>query len=161
MHYLRNLCCYRCCGKIVKVYGEHFFGKSGFFIKDNNCRYGCFLQADDCVIFLLSAHKDELGFEPPLVKVQVKSSEGSIGNPQVAELYGNVSAQEFGLFVTLGNFTAQAFSFAKGKPNLRLIDGDELVRLVLSHYDRFDSAYKSLLPLRRVYIPDAVGDEEE
>jgi len=107
------------------------------------------------------AHKDELGFEPPLVKVQVKSSEGSIGNPQVAELYGNVSAQEFGLFVTLGSFTAQAVNFAKGKPNLRLIDGDELVRLVLSHYDRFDSSYKSLLPLRRVYIPDAVGDEEE
>jgi len=107
------------------------------------------------------AHKDELGFEPPLVKVQVKSSEGSIGNPLVAELYGNVSAQEFGLFVTLGSFTAQAVNFAKGKPNLRLIDGDELVRLILSHYDRFDSSYKSLLPLRRVYIPDAVGDEEE
>jgi len=107
------------------------------------------------------AHKDELGFEPPIVKVQVKSGEGSIGNPQVAELYGNVSAQEFGLFVTLGSFTSQALNFAKGKPNLRLIDGDELVRLVLSHYDRFDSVYKSLLPLRRVYIPDAVSDEEE
>jgi restriction system protein len=106
------------------------------------------------------AHKDELGFEPPIVKVQVKSTEGSIGNPQVAELYGNVSAQEFGLFVTLGNFTSQALGFAKGKPNLRLIDGEELVRLVLTHYDRFDSAYKSVLPLRRVHIPDAVNDEE-
>jgi predicted Mrr-cat superfamily restriction endonuclease len=27
------------------------------------------------------AHKDELGFEPPIIKVQVKSSEGSIGDP--------------------------------------------------------------------------------
>lgn len=106
------------------------------------------------------AHKDELGFEPPIVKVQVKSSEGSIGNPQVAELYGNVSGQEFGLFVTLGIFTSQALGFAKGKSNLRLIDGEELVRLILTHYDRFDSAYKSLLPLRRVHIPDAVNDEE-
>ncbi len=106
------------------------------------------------------AHKDELGFEPPIVKVQVKSSEGSIGNPQVAELYGNVSAQEFGLFVTLGVFTSQALGFAKSKPNLRLINGDELVHLVLAHYDRFDSAYKSLLPLRQIYIPDAVSDEE-
>ena len=105
------------------------------------------------------AHKDELGFEPPMVKVQVKSSESSIGNPQVAELYGNVSAQEFGLFVTLSNFTSQAWAFAKGKPNLRLIDGDELVQLVLTHYDRFDSAYKGVLPLRKVHIPDAVNDE--
>jgi restriction system protein len=107
------------------------------------------------------AHKDELGFEPPIVKVQVKSTEGSIGNPQVAELYGNVSDKEFGLFVTLGTFTAQALNFAKSRPNLRLINGEELVHLVLSHYDRFDSVYKSFLPLRRVYIPDAVGDEEE
>lgn len=107
------------------------------------------------------AHKDELGFEPPIVKVQVKSSEGSIGNPQVAELYGNVSDKEFGLLVTLGTFTAQARNFAKSRPNLRLIDGEELVRLVLNHYDQFDSVYKSLLPLRRVYIPDTVGDQEE
>jgi restriction system protein len=107
------------------------------------------------------AHKDELGFEPPLVKVQVKSTEGSIGNPQVAELTGNVSEKEFGLFVALGSFTAQAMNFAKGKPNLRLIDGEELVRLVLSHYDQFDSAYKSILPLRRVYIPDVVADDED
>lgn len=107
------------------------------------------------------AHKDQLGFEPPIVKVQVKSTEGSSGSEAVTQLYGNVDKQEFGLFVTLGTFTSQALNFAKGKPNLRLIDGDELVRLVLSHYDRFDSSYKSLLPLRRVYVPDAVSDGEE
>lgn len=106
------------------------------------------------------AHKDELGFVPPLVKVQVKSSEGSISNGTVAELYGHVSTQEFGLFVTLGQFTKSALNFAKGKPNLRLIDGDELIHLIMAHYDQFDSNYKSILPLRRVYIPDAVGDTQ-
>lgn len=104
------------------------------------------------------AHKDELGFVPPLVKVQVKSGEGSISNGTVAELYGHVSAQEFGLFVTLGQFTKPAVNFAKGKPNLRLIDGEELIKLIMTHYDQFDSAYKAVLPLRRVYIPDAVGE---
>ena len=32
------------------------------------------------------AHKDELGFEPPIIKVQVKSGEGSVGSPVVQAL---------------------------------------------------------------------------
>jgi restriction system protein len=100
------------------------------------------------------AHKDELGFEPPIVKVQVKSVEGSTGEPQVSGLYGKVDKSEFGLFITLGTFTNQAVTFARNKSNLRLIDGDELVDLVLQHYEQFDSRYKGLLPLKRVYIPD-------
>ncbi len=104
------------------------------------------------------AHKDELGFEPPIVKVQVKSTEGSIGDPVVSALYGKVSGGEFGLVVTLGTFTNQAVSFARSKSNLRLIDGDELVTLVLQHYDQFDSRYKGLLPLKRVYVPEPLEE---
>lgn len=54
------------------------------------------------------AHKDELGFVPPIVKVQVKSTTGSIGDPVVSALYGKVGAGEYGLLVTLGTFTTQA-----------------------------------------------------
>lgn len=108
------------------------------------------------------AHKDELGFEPPIVKVQVKSTEGSIGDPVVSALYGKVDNGEFGLLVTLGTFTAQAKSFARSKTNLRLVDGDDLLELIFQHYDQFDSRYKSVLPLRRVYIPDReVIDSDE
>ena len=102
------------------------------------------------------AHKDELGFEPPIIKVQVKSSEGSIGDPVVSALYGKVGAQEFGLLVTLGTFTAQAKNFAKSKSNLRLVDGDELVGLIFHHYDQFDARYKGVLPLKRVYVPEVI-----
>lgn len=105
------------------------------------------------------AHKDELGFEPPIVKVQVKSTEGSIGDPVVSALYGKVSAGEFGLLVTLGIFTTQAKNFAKSKSNLRLIDGVELIDLVLTHYEQFDSRYKGLLPLKRVFVPDIEDTE--
>ncbi len=106
------------------------------------------------------AHKDELGFEPPIVKVQVKSTEGSIGDPIVSALYGKVGADEFGLLVTLGSFTSQATNFAKSKSNLRLIDGDELVTLVFQHYEQFDSRHKGLLPLRRVYVPEVLEENE-
>ena len=107
------------------------------------------------------AHKDELGFEPPIIKVQVKSTEASIGDPIVSALYGKVVHNEFGLLVTLGTYTNQAKMFARSKSNLRLIDGAELVNLILEHYEEFDSSYKSRLPLKRVYVPEALNDGEE
>lgn len=106
------------------------------------------------------AHKDELGFEPPIVKVQVKSGEGSVGDPVVSALSGKVGDKEFGLLVTLGTITNQARIFARSKTNLRLIDGEELVDLVLQHYDQFDARYKGLLPLKRVYVPAPLEDAE-
>jgi restriction system protein len=107
------------------------------------------------------AHRDKLGFEPPIIKVQCKSTEGSIGDPVLTQLYGKVGQSEFGLFVTLGYFTQQATQFGRSRTNLRLIDGDELVALVLEHYEALDSKFKSLIPLRRVYIPVSTASDEE
>ncbi|NUM47831.1 MAG: restriction endonuclease [Anaerolineales bacterium] len=106
------------------------------------------------------AHKDELGFEPPIIKVQVKSSGGNIGLPEVTALYGNVGEKEFGLFVTLSAFTSQAVNFARNKTNLRLIDSEELIKLIFAHYEQFDTRYKGLLPLKRVYVPETTPDQE-
>lgn len=105
------------------------------------------------------AHQDELGFVPPIIKVQVKSTEGSVGDPIVSQLIGKLDPSEFGMVVTLGTFTSQAVNTARNKSNLRLIDGDELVSLVLSHYDQFDSKYKGMLPLKRVYVPEPLEEE--
>ena len=107
------------------------------------------------------AHKDELGFEPPIIKVQVKSTEGSVGDPVVSALYGKVGPKEHGLLITVGTLTAAAKSFASSKGNLRLIDGDELVTLILAHYEHLDSRYKGILPLRRVWVPEPIEDETE
>ena len=107
------------------------------------------------------AHKDELGFEPPIIKVQIKSGDGSVSDPVVSALYGKVSANEFGLLIALSTFTAQARSFARSKSNLRLIDGDELVSLILEHYEHFDSRYKGFIPLKKVYVPEPLEENEE
>jgi restriction system protein len=61
----------------------------------------------------------------------------------------------------LGSFTPQAKNFARSKSNLRLIDGDELVGLVLQHYEQFDSRYKGLLPLKKVYVPEILEEGQE
>jgi len=100
------------------------------------------------------AHKDELGFVPPIIKVQVKSTEGSVGDPVISQLIGKLEAGEYGMVVTLGSFTHQAMNTARNKSNLRLVDGEELVKMVLQHYEQFDSRYKGLMPLRRVYVPE-------
>ena len=100
------------------------------------------------------AHRDELGFEPPIIKVQVKSKEGTSGDPEVSALYGKCDKGEYALFVTLGDFSNQAENVERNKPNLRLISGTALVDLILTHYEKFDSRYKGLLPLKRVYVPD-------
>ena len=96
-----------------------------------------------------------------IIKVQVKSTEGSTGDPVVSALYGKVGAAEYGLLVTLGTFTTQAANFARSKSNLRLIDGDDLVNLILQHYEQFDSRYKGLLPLKRVFVPEVLEEAEE
>ncbi|MCF8010949.1 MAG: restriction endonuclease [Clostridiales bacterium] len=42
----------------------------------------------------------------------MKSGEGSIGEPIVFALYGKVTEKEYGLIVTLGDFTNQSRKFA-------------------------------------------------
>ena len=102
------------------------------------------------------AHKDELGLEPPIIKVQVKSSDGTVSDKDVSALYGKLSPTEYGLFITLGTFSTSSRTFEQSKANLRLVDGDELVELILAHYEAFDSKHKGLIPLRRVYVPQPV-----
>jgi restriction system protein len=106
------------------------------------------------------AHKDEFGFEAP-IKVQVKSNDGNVGDPAVSALFGKLGKDDHGIIVTLGNFTKQAKDFSKSKTNLRLIDGEELVGLILSHYENLSAHYKSLIPLKRVYVPEPKTEDGE
>jgi len=108
------------------------------------------------------AFKDELGIEPPIIKVQVKSTDGDITPDKVQALYGNINTNatnsEYGLFVALGGYSKKAKEFANSKPNLRLIDGDELIELVLKYYEKIDSKYKAIIPLKNIYIPTQVDN---
>ncbi len=104
------------------------------------------------------AHKDDLGFEPPIIKVQVKSSDGKIGDKDVSALYGKVGEGEYGLLVTLGQFTPHAVTFANSKSNLRLVDGADLVNLIFEYYEQFDAKYKGVLPLKKIYVPQTIEE---
>ncbi len=105
------------------------------------------------------AHRDELGFEPPVIKVQCKQVLSNIGRPDVQQLVGAVDHSEFGLFVTLGGYTREALDTERTRANLRLIDGPGLVDLIFEHYEEFEPQWQSVVPLKRRYIPGPVKIE--
>lgn len=99
------------------------------------------------------AHRDELGIEPPILKIQVKAQESNIGADSVKAFFAMVHDRDVGIFVTTGNYTSAACEFARTKANLKLVNGVELVNLVQKYYDLLDLKYRQLIPLRRVLVP--------
>ena len=98
------------------------------------------------------AYKDEL---PPRILVQVKSQDGDIRETTIQSLKGAMREGDYGLFVTLSNYTKNAQKYLDSTPIIRGINGDELVDLILKYYDRLSKEYQSMIPLQLVYIPMA------
>ncbi|KPL68313.1 hypothetical protein SZ64_09385 [Erythrobacter sp. SG61-1L] len=104
------------------------------------------------------AHTDELGFQPPIIKIQCKRQTSQVGEPEVSQLLGTLGEGEFALFVTLGSYSRQARVRERNTPRLRLLDGEELVELILEHYSQLSPRYRTMIPLKQIYVPDLIGD---
>lgn len=98
----------------------------------------------------ITAYKDEL---PPRILVQVKSQDGDIRETTIQSLKGAMHEGDYGLFVTLSNYTKNAQKYLENTPIIRGINGTELVDLVLKYYEVLDERYKRMIPLKMVYIP--------
>ena len=98
----------------------------------------------------ITAYKDEL---PPRILVQVKSQDSDIKETTIQSLKGAMREGDYGLFVTLSNYTKNAQKYLDSTPIIRGINGTELVDLVLKYYDLLDDKYKKMIPLKMVYIP--------
>lgn len=103
------------------------------------------------------AHRDKLGFEPPILKVQCKRKTDQIPRPEVDQLLGTLGEGEFGLFITLGSFSRQSVELERNRPKLRLIDGEQFVDILLANYAQLAPRYRSIIPLKRIYVPDLQG----
>ena len=73
---------------------------------------------------------------------------------QVNQLLVALGEGEYALFVNLGSYTETAKLLERNKAKLRLIGGEQLVDLVLEHYDKLSTKYKTLLPLKQIYVPN-------
>ena len=102
------------------------------------------------------AYPDAFGLAAPRIKVQAKNQKGTAGVQEVGYLNGVLGAGERGLFVCTGGFSNDA----KNAPFVRdgrvaLVDGNQLLDLILQHYEGLPPRAKALLPLRMVYVPEA------
>ncbi len=98
----------------------------------------------------ITAYKDEL---PPRILVQVKSQDSDIKETTIQSLKGAMREGDYGLFVTLSNYTKNAQKYLESTPIIRGINGTELVDLTLKYYSALDDKYKKMIPLKMVYIP--------
>jgi len=106
------------------------------------------------------AHKDELGIEPPIIKIQVKAQESNIPADVVKAFYAMVHERDVGVFITTGGFTQSALEFARTKGNIKLVDGVQFIDLIERHYDGLDAKHRREIPLRRVLVPDLTFAED-
>lgn len=100
------------------------------------------------------AHRDPLGVEPPLIKVQCKHHTNTISGPEVQQLVGTLAPSELAVFVTLGSYSKDAQSIERQKRGLRLLSGESIVDLVLSSYDRLPERWRTQIPLTRLFVVD-------
>ena len=98
----------------------------------------------------ITAYKDEL---PPRILVQVKSQDGNIKETTIQSLKGAMREGDYGLFITLSNYTKNAEKYLENTPIIRGINGTELVELVLKYYSKLSEKYQKMIPLKMVYIP--------
>ena len=103
----------------------------------------------------ITAYKDEL---PPRILVQVKSQDGDIKESTIQSLKGAMREGDYGLFVTLSDYTKNAQKYLENTPIIRGINGTELVDLILKYYNQLGDKYRKMIPLKMVYIP--IPEEE-
>ncbi len=92
-------------------------------------------------------------FQVP-VKVQVKRKKGRVGSPVIRQLRGALVQDEFGMVITTGHFSSSATKEAtrSGTKTIELIDGQQLVEMVLEHFESLRSEHRKLLGLRRMIV---------
>ena len=98
----------------------------------------------------ITAYKDEL---PPRILVQVKRQDSDIKETTIQSLKGAMREGDYGLFVTLSNYTKNAQKYLDNTTIIRGINGTELVDLILKYYDKLSEKHRKMIPLKMVYIP--------
>lgn len=86
--------------------------------------------------------------------------DGDIKESTIQSLKGAMREGDYGLFVTLSNYTKNAQKYLDSTPIIRGINGTELVDLILKYYEELSEKYRKMIPLKKVFIPVAKDDKE-
>jgi len=100
------------------------------------------------------AFKDQFGFEKPRIKVQVKHRGSAAGGPDVRNFIGTLDEGESGVFISTGGYKGDAIKEAERfSTKIALYTLDDVIDLLLKHYDRIEPEYRNLVPLAQVWVP--------
>ena len=104
------------------------------------------------------AYPDVFGLGSPRIKVQTKNQKSFAGIQDVGYLNGVLGSGERGLFVCTGGFSRDAENAPfVSNGSVVLVDGLQLLDIILEHYEDLPESAKALLPLRRLYVPEKAG----
>lgn len=103
-------------------------------------------------------YRDEL---PPRIIVQVKSHDGDVKEETVQSLKGALNSEDYGLFITLSDFTKNAKEFLAKQSQIKSINGNEFVDLLLKYYEYMPDEFKNVIKLKKVYMPILEDEKEE
>jgi restriction system protein len=100
------------------------------------------------------ASHDGLGFEDPRIVVEVKHRQAQMGAQEIRGFLGGRHEGDKGLYVSTGGFTKEArYEAERARIPVTLMDLDDLVKVMLEHYERMDIETQRLIPLRKMYWP--------
>ncbi len=101
------------------------------------------------------ASPDGPGLENPIIKAEVKHrSKSPMGSQDVRKFTGGLREGNRGLYVSTGGFSKEAkYEAERSTIPVTLVDLDDLAKLVVSNYDKFDLEGNTLITLVRIYWP--------
>lgn len=107
------------------------------------------------------AGKGPMGFDPPRLAVQVKSSDSALDVTVLRELQGVMSnfGAEQGMIVSWGGYKQSVLKEASRLFfQVRLWDSDDLVRAVQNHFEELSDELQAEMPLKRLWV--VAGEED-
>lgn len=100
------------------------------------------------------ASPDGLGLESPRIVVEIKHRKEAMSAPALRSFIGGLRNTDSGLYVSTGGFTKEAaYEADRALMPIKLLNLDQLVRLIVDNYDNADMDTRAILPLVRIYWP--------
>lgn len=96
------------------------------------------------------AYKD--GF-PPRNIVRVKSQEEDITKAMLQSFKDIMKEGDYGIFVTLSNFSDNAKKFLEDEQMIKALSSNEIADLILKYYDEMSEKFKEAIKLKKIFIP--------
>ncbi len=101
------------------------------------------------------ASPDGFGFEQPRIVVEVKHRpKSAMGSQEIRSFLGGRHKDDKGLYVSTGGFSKDAqYEAERASIPLTLMDLDDLVHAITTHYESMDMETRVLVPLMKLYWP--------